>query len=116
MKNSGNDPEHIQKDQREFFHRQRARYENEFRQCCTELVGLAEGLIADTQLNDSEIRFLDRWLDKHDAASCEWPGDVLHARVREVLADGIITEEERVYLLKTLSMLVGGHLERLAES
>jgi len=82
---------------------------------CAELAGIAEGLIADTQLNDAEIGFLHRWLEKNDAASCDWPGDVVHARVREVLADGVVTEDERAYLLKTLKLLVGGHLERLAE-
>jgi len=45
-----------------------------------------------------------------------YSGDVLHARVREVLADGIVTEDERAYLLKTLDLLVGGHLDRLAET
>src|SRR5690348_2468831 len=98
------------------FARRAVAYRNECMRACSELVGLAEGLIADSQLNDAEINFLNRWLERNDAASCDWPGDVLHARVREVLADGIVTAEEREYLVKTLKLIVGGHLERLAET
>ncbi|MGZ4925959.1 MAG: BRCT domain-containing protein [Burkholderiales bacterium] len=98
-----------------YFARRGVAYRNECVRACAELTGIAEGLVADAQLNDAEIGFLNRWLEKNDAASCDWPGDVLHARVREVLADGVVTEDERTYLLKTLHMLVGGHLERLAE-
>lgn len=98
------------------FARQAAMYRNECIRACAELAGIAEGLIADSQLNDAEIGFLKKWLDRNDAAACEWPGDVLHLRVREVLADGVVTEAERADLLKTLKLLAGGHLERLAEA
>lgn len=99
-----------------FFARQAAEYRNQLNQSCSELVGIAEGLIADRQLNDDEIRFLNRWLETHDVVSCDWPGDVLHAKVKEVLADGAVTEEERAHLINTLKMLVGGRLDDLAES
>jgi NAD-dependent DNA ligase len=96
------------------FARRAVAYRNECMRACSELVGLAEGLIADSQLNDAEINFLDRWLERNDAASCDWPGNVLHARVREVLTDGIVTADEREYLVKTLKLLVGGRLETVA--
>jgi len=99
-----------------FFARQAIAYKNELNQSCSELTGLAEGLIADKQLNDAEIQFLHRWLERHDVVACQWPGDVLHARVKAVISDGVITEEERGHLLDTLRLLVGGHLDRLAEA
>lgn len=99
-----------------FFTRQAAAYRNQLDQSCSELTGIAEGLIADRQLNDAEIDFLNRWIEKHDVISCQWPGDVIHARIKAVLADGVVTEDERAHLIKTLEMLIGGHLDRMAES
>lgn len=99
-----------------FFTRQAAAYTNQLNQSCSELMGIAEGLIADRHLNDAEIDFLNRWLEKHDVISCEWPGDVIHARIKAVLADAVVTEDERAHLIKTLEMLLGGHLDNLAEA
>ena len=99
-----------------FFTRQAAAYRNQLNQSCSELTGIAEGLIADRQLNDAEINFLNRWLEKHDVISCEWPGDVIHARIKAVLADGFVTEDERAHLIETLEMLIGGRLDRLADA
>ncbi len=98
------------------FTRQAAAYRNQLNQSCSELVGIANGLVADGQLNNAEIEFLNRWLEKHDVISREWPGDVIHARIKEVLSDGIVAEDERTYLIKTLEMLIGGHLDCLADT
>jgi NAD-dependent DNA ligase len=86
---------------------------NDIRRSLGALVGIAQGLVCDRQLNDQEIVFLDEWLAHNDAVAATWPGDVLFARVREVLADGVITAEERSYLLTTLNELVGGRAEQL---
>lgn len=99
-----------------FFQRQSARYRNQLNQSSAELLGLAEGLISDHVLADTEVQFLDQWLKHHDAIAHTWPGDVLHQRVQHVLADGKVTEEERAHLIATLRQLIGGSLERLAES
>lgn len=79
------------------------------------LIGIATGILSDKRLTDEEIGFLKRWLDSHSALAAEWPGDVVHARLKAVLADGIVTEDERVHLISTLQQLVGGKLEELAE-
>lgn len=99
-----------------YFARQAVRYENEYKQSCSELLGIAEGLIADAVLNDAEIRFLKTWLEKHDAASCEWPVDLILKQVQDVLADGVVTDDERSHLLQTLRMLIGGRLNAIAEA
>jgi len=71
------------------------------------LLGICTGLIADSQLTDVEIRFLDAWLRDHQEVTTVWPGSIIATRVRDVLADGIITEDERAYLLDTLTSVTG---------
>ena len=99
-----------------FFARQGAAYINEMNQSLGALLGIASGLLADQELNDSEIRFLKEWLDRHSAIATAWPGDVIHARVAEVLADGQVTGQERDHLVQALQTLIGGTLEELAAS
>jgi NAD-dependent DNA ligase len=89
---------------------------NELKGSCAVLLGIAQGLLSDGQLQDSEIRFLRDWLTANEAMSESWPGDVLLAQVEEVLRDGCITEAEREHLVSTLQELVGGRLENLADS
>jgi len=71
------------------------------------LLGICTGLIADNELSDIEIRFLDTWLQDHQDVTSAWPGSVIATRVREALEDGIITEEERIYLVTTLANITG---------
>lgn len=68
-------------------------------------------MMADGRLDDEEIKFLNVWLlDNEELRHC-WPGDVVYRRVRDVLDDNIITEDERRYLEQTLSQLIGGTLQ-----
>lgn len=99
-----------------FFARQGAAYANEMKRSLGALLGIATGLLADRQLVDAEICFLNDWLKANDAIAASWPGDVVHSRIKAVLADGIITEPERNYLVQTLQQLIGGTLEELANS
>jgi len=55
------------------------------------LIGIASGMIADGELNNREIQFLSLWLSENQALATTWPGEVIYKRVREVLADGVIT-------------------------
>jgi len=75
---------------------------------CESLLGLASGLIADGELNDREVAFLSTWLAEHPELAATWPGEVVCRRVRAVLADGVISAEERIHLEKTLTELIGG--------
>jgi NAD-dependent DNA ligase len=67
--------------------------------------------MADGKLSDDEILFLDTWLADNDELTATWPGEVVVARVKSILSDGRITEDEREYLKKTLRDLLGGTLE-----
>lgn len=99
-----------------FFTRQSAEFRNDLNRSLGALVGIAQGLICDSKLNDDEIRFLDRWLRENQNISLSWPGDVVHERVRTVLQDGVVTEVERQHLAQTLQQLIGGTLDELADS
>ena len=75
---------------------------------CESLLGICAGLIADGHLNNLEIQFLRTWLIENVEVASSWPGEVLHKRVAQVLADGVIADEERAYLATTLRELIGG--------
>jgi hypothetical protein len=85
------------------------------KQSLGELLGLARGLMADQELTDSEIRFLDDWLEDRYSMTSSFPGNVIHERIKDVLEDGVVTEEERSHLVETLNMLIEDRLEDLAE-
>lgn len=85
------------------------------KQSLGELLGLARGILADQELSDSEIKFLLEWLENRYHVTASFPGNVIHKRIKEVLEDGVITEEERSHLVDTLNMLVEDRLEDLAE-
>ena len=99
----------------DFFARQGAAFKNDLNRSLGALLGIAQGMVCDSHLSDREIQFLDEWLTKNESIAMSWPGDVVYARVRAVLADGVVTEEERQHLSETLQQLVGGTLEHLAE-
>lgn len=66
------------------------------------LLGIVTGIVADSQLHNLEIQLLSTWLTENEYAASVWPGCVIAERVRAVLADGIVTDEERSHLLSTL--------------
>lgn len=96
-----------------FFTRQSAAFRNDLNRSLGALVGIAQGLVCDRQLNDREIVFLSDWLTANESLALSWPGDVVHARIKAVLADGVVTEKERAYLLDTLHKVIGGTLDEL---
>lgn len=78
---------------------------------CEALLGICTGMMADEDLSDDEIKFLDRWLRDNEDIATTWPGEVIYARIRDVLADGVITEDEREHLKQTLMALIDGTLQ-----
>lgn len=73
----------------------------------TELVGLARGLIADGQLNDSEIEYLEKWLVASEGITGNPIVADLVRRIAEARADGVIDNEERADLHNALSKFTG---------
>ena len=70
-----------------------------------ELIGIARGLIADNEINQSEIEFLQKWLGANLQVSNQPIIRVLYRRIGEILADGLADEEERRTLVDTLNSL-----------
>lgn len=81
---------------------------NHLRKSCESLLGICTGIIADNDLNEREVRFLAQWLADNADISTVWPGDVVSKRIREVLADNIVTSDELEYLKQTIAELIGG--------
>lgn len=98
------------------FQRQAAAFDNELRRSSAALIGIIQGVLSDGNLNDDEIVFLGRWLIQNEAAAVAFPGNVLLAQIREVVADGVVTDDERMHLAEVLRKIVGGTLEDLAKS
>lgn len=94
--------------------RQAASFRNELKQSCGALVGLVQGILADGELRDAEIDFLHKWLANAQNVSTLWPGSVIAQQIDSVLADGVITEQERAHLNDTLLKLIGGVLDDIA--
>lgn len=72
-----------------------------------ELLGIMSGISADGVINDHEIHHLFNWLEQHKNLKNLWPANVLFNRLKDILADGIISEAERVDLLKVSEQILG---------
>lgn len=70
------------------------------------LDGLVLGMIADGDINDREIQMLSAWLAENEAVTKVWPGSAIATHVRAVLADGVITADERACLLAALQIIL----------
>lgn len=69
------------------------------------LMGLITGIVADDHLHDLEIKFINTWLTEHADVASVWPGSAVASLLSYVLADGVITTEERSHMLETLRQL-----------
>lgn len=69
---------------------------------CAQLLGLIAGITADGHLHDLEIQFLRTWLTQKQHESDHWLYDKLSGQIDHILADGVITDEERATLMESL--------------
>jgi NAD-dependent DNA ligase len=72
------------------------------------LLGMARGLIADRQMSEGEVAYLQRWLGRCGAFIDSWPFSGVERRIAAILADGVVTAEEQDDLIEALAALVGG--------
>ncbi len=78
---------------------------------CESLIGICVGILADTKLNEAELRFLDLWLLENRELTRLTPGDEIFAMTSQVLADGVVTAVELDKLKTLLLKAVGGGFE-----
>lgn len=71
------------------------------------LHGILSGLICDGYLSDTEILYLKTWINENEDLARVYPANIIFRRVREVLIDNIITDEERVHLTREMQELTG---------
>lgn len=72
------------------------------------LMGICSGITADRNINELEVQFLNTWLASNPETASSWPGSVIAERVQAIMADGVITADERLDLLETIQSM-GGH-------
>ncbi len=63
------------------------------------LIGIVEGISADSKINDSEIQFLASWIDAHKPYKDRHPFNEFIPVVSEAISDGILTDDERSDIL-----------------
>lgn len=73
------------------------------------LMGICSGLIADGMIHEREVIYLRAWLAENEEVSTVWPGSSIAQRVAEIVADGVITQDERDSLLSLLQELTSEH-------
>jgi hypothetical protein len=76
----------------------------------TEILGLVKGLLADSIVNDDELRYLNSWGANHPDAIRRWPVNALFSRLQQAFADGAVDEDERTDLAETMREIVGGQI------
>ncbi|HEL8054149.1 TPA: BRCT domain-containing protein [Escherichia coli] len=75
------------------------------------LNGLCKGVIADRNLNEEEIRYLNWWLIQNGTLKNNYPGKAIYCLIHDILKDGVITKDESLILHKTLVDFTGCDLE-----
>ena len=80
-------------------------YKRKCAQAVEHLQGIVDGMMSDGHLDPREVVFLNRWLTSHPETTADWPGSLLHRKVRQILADGLISGAEQRYLHEALTHL-----------
>lgn len=76
-----------------------------------ELLGLCHGLLADGNIDQGEVEYLQKWLVANTAShSNPVVANLLH-RVSDMLSDGVVDGDERKELFETLQRFTAGDFE-----
>lgn len=70
------------------------------------LFGLLQGIMADGELSDAEIKHLQTWLSANSFLSGCYPFDEIESLVSSILLDGIITDDEKDMLMAFIGEFV----------
>lgn len=76
-----------------------------------ELLGVIRGVLLDGEVSEKEVRALSQWCDKYPEVAAEWPSREIAARLDAILADGLVTNEEREDLAALLAKASGEEAE-----
>lgn len=81
----------------------------------TELLGLLDGVTADTRLVEQEIYAIRKWLDDHPDQLDFYPGSAMATRLRYILADGVVTSEELAEFKDLIKKISGNQREEIGQ-
>lgn len=70
------------------------------------LQGILNGLIADQELNETELLSLQQWIYQNDYLKGHYPYDVLCNKVEQILSDGQVTSNEQEELKAIFNDLI----------
>jgi hypothetical protein len=76
------------------------------------LCGTLDGIIADRQINETEISYLRNWMDSREHLCGYWPFDEVASVIHHVLADSVITKDEHDGLMAFFREFVSEHDSR----
>lgn len=67
-----------------------------------QLLGICEFALQDGIIDQAEAKNILAWLENHRACLDTWPANILYDRLRTMLRDGILDEDEQSDLLGTI--------------
>lgn len=73
-----------------------------------ELQGVAMAVIFDGIVTDDEIELLSGWLNRNSQYREKWPISDFWSLLQHILADGVVTEQERLHLFTFLESITNG--------
>jgi NAD-dependent DNA ligase len=76
-----------------------------------ELIGIARGLVADDHLHEKEAAFLQKWLAANLHITDQPVIRTLYQRIKEMLKDGTLDQDEQAELLDTLKIFSNQDIE-----
>jgi len=74
-----------------------------------ELIGISRGLLADGNINEDEAKFLLQWIENHFNKKDlqEYPFNTIYDRLKKVLDDNILDEDEAIEIKELLQSFTG---------
>jgi len=74
-----------------------------------QLIGLLCGIAADDVLMDIEIQSIIDWVESNENTITEWPINILLQRLKEIVVDGSVSNEDRESFLEMIKKITGTH-------
>lgn len=72
-----------------------------------ELIGLSKGIAADEIATQGEAEFLLKWIEANRNIADQWPVNAIYARLKDMLIDGILDQDEQKELLEIITNFTG---------
>ena len=72
-----------------------------------ELIGICRGIAFDDLVTQKEAELLLKWMNDHSVYLSEYPFNILHKNLQEMLSDDVLDSDEAAELLGILKGLIG---------